>query len=288
MNPIMKFLKDGALTLLALSLCTSVCHSDETRHPKMNGKLIVDTLPPEDVCYTGKPYNKELGAYVFNARNYDATISRWTTPDPSGFPDGANNSVYVKNRSTCSTDAIGLFYSGGFYMSVFGGSIADRSAWSVGYATKAGPMTQDSMDHADGDNGGNWTLADWEIALVKGCTEYSTFYSDTVNALTLAFGGAPQGSSGWSTAASHYKFISNSDVKNAIEGCDLSTRGTVTTGSSGIPVYHATVTLDDYYTFDPYANETGLTNPLRIGYALESHDWIYPFETTGTWDDTFE
>lgn len=46
--------------------------------------------------YTGKPYNEELGAYIFNYRSYDAHLSRWTTADPSGFPDGANASKYVR------------------------------------------------------------------------------------------------------------------------------------------------------------------------------------------------
>ncbi len=34
----------------------------------MNGKLRVTTLSPEEIRYTGKPYSKALGAYVFNAR----------------------------------------------------------------------------------------------------------------------------------------------------------------------------------------------------------------------------
>ena len=49
---------------------------------------------PASYFYTGKPYDADLGAYVFNYRNYDPQIGRWTTPDPSGFPDGANNRIY--------------------------------------------------------------------------------------------------------------------------------------------------------------------------------------------------
>jgi RHS repeat-associated protein len=45
--------------------------------------------------YTGKPYNVELGAYVFKFRNYNPEMLRWTTVDPSGFPDGVNNYVYA-------------------------------------------------------------------------------------------------------------------------------------------------------------------------------------------------
>ena len=49
---------------------------------------------PASYFYTGKPYDNDLGSYTFNARNYNPEINRWTSADPSGFPDGANNSVY--------------------------------------------------------------------------------------------------------------------------------------------------------------------------------------------------
>ena len=81
------------LGLLAIGFTTA--HGSLTSQPAMNGKLKVATLAPDEIRYTGKPYNKELGAYVFNERNYDPTISRWTTADPSGFPDGANNQAYA-------------------------------------------------------------------------------------------------------------------------------------------------------------------------------------------------
>jgi RHS repeat-associated protein len=50
---------------------------------------------PATYFYTGKPYDADLGAYTFAARNYNPEINRWTTPDPSGFPDGANNQFYA-------------------------------------------------------------------------------------------------------------------------------------------------------------------------------------------------
>ena len=38
-----------------------------------------------------------LGAYTFNFRNYDPKLNRWTSVDPIGFPDGANNHSYLKD-----------------------------------------------------------------------------------------------------------------------------------------------------------------------------------------------
>ena len=72
-----------------------------------------DKLPglaaqPASYFYTGKPYDQDLGAYVFAYRYYDPSVSRWTTSDPSGFPNGANNSSYAFNSPTVAVDPDGL------------------------------------------------------------------------------------------------------------------------------------------------------------------------------------
>jgi RHS repeat-associated protein len=45
--------------------------------------------------YTGKISDADAGGYLFKYRNYNPEMSRWTTVDPSGFPDGANGSCYA-------------------------------------------------------------------------------------------------------------------------------------------------------------------------------------------------
>ncbi|MDX2080590.1 MAG: RHS repeat-associated core domain-containing protein, partial [Terrimicrobiaceae bacterium] len=45
--------------------------------------------------FTGKPLVEETGQYAFLFRHYDPELNRWTTSDPSGFPDGANNIAYM-------------------------------------------------------------------------------------------------------------------------------------------------------------------------------------------------
>ena len=47
--------------------------------------------------FSGKPYDEDLGAYVFHFRNYRAEEGRWLTADPSGFPDGVNSRLNVLN-----------------------------------------------------------------------------------------------------------------------------------------------------------------------------------------------
>jgi RHS repeat-associated protein len=74
---------------------TASTFATEAGPKKMNGKLEIVEANPADVFYTGKPYEGDLGGYVFKYRTYSPEINRWTTPDPSGFPDGANNRVYA-------------------------------------------------------------------------------------------------------------------------------------------------------------------------------------------------
>lgn len=45
--------------------------------------------------YTGKPYLALSGEYSFKYRSYNPELARWTSEDPSGFPDGANGNVYA-------------------------------------------------------------------------------------------------------------------------------------------------------------------------------------------------
>lgn len=63
---------------------------------------------PASYFYTGKPYDADLGAYVFAYRGYDPEMNRWTTADPSGFPDGSNPLKYVSNNPLSLFDDTGL------------------------------------------------------------------------------------------------------------------------------------------------------------------------------------
>jgi len=49
----------------------------------------------EPAFYTGRPYLASSGSYAFKYRAYNPEIARWTSEDPSGFPDGANGNFYA-------------------------------------------------------------------------------------------------------------------------------------------------------------------------------------------------
>jgi len=53
------------------------------------------TKQDDSAFFTGRPYLASSGSYAFKFRSYDPGSSRWTSEDPSGFPDGANSSIYA-------------------------------------------------------------------------------------------------------------------------------------------------------------------------------------------------
>jgi RHS repeat-associated protein len=57
--------------------------------------------------YTGKPYVADVDGYIYKYRTYNPEMSRWTSADPSGFPDGVNNSIFIMNPVS-HFDATGL------------------------------------------------------------------------------------------------------------------------------------------------------------------------------------
>jgi RHS repeat-associated protein len=57
----------------------------------------VSAIRDSQFFFTGKPYLEEPGTYAFRFRSYDPELSRWTSADPSGFPDGANQNKYFPN-----------------------------------------------------------------------------------------------------------------------------------------------------------------------------------------------
>ena len=62
----------------------------------------------ETTFYTGKPYLASTGSYAFKYRSYNPELARWTSEDPSGFPDGANSMAFVVNQPNIFIDNNGL------------------------------------------------------------------------------------------------------------------------------------------------------------------------------------
>ena len=97
----------------------------EWRAEKASEANSQDHTAEETTFYTGKPYLASSGGYAFKYRNYNPEVARWTTEDPSGFPDGANGSVYAPIPSS-ELDSLGLWRikltSSGDGLSIYGGA----------------------------------------------------------------------------------------------------------------------------------------------------------------------
>lgn len=61
----------------------------------------------QQAFYTGKPYIELTDSYTFKYRSYNPELARWTSEDPSGFPDGANGNIYAPTP-THEFDFMGL------------------------------------------------------------------------------------------------------------------------------------------------------------------------------------
>lgn len=88
-------MKTAKLLLFAAAICLTsgtLARAEE----KLPG------LGPQSASYfyTGKPYDQDIGGYIFAARTYDPQINRWTTADPAGFPDGANCFKYAPDPTS--------------------------------------------------------------------------------------------------------------------------------------------------------------------------------------------
>ena len=228
--------------------------SQATEAPKMNGKLIVDTLPPEDVCYTGKPYSKELGAYVFNARSYDVENSRWTTPDPSGFSDGANGYTYGNNPGASPSEALVNRY--------INATTSPIDDWAIN------SDTQNKIVANSGFSTVRTYVDNW---LPSGSDKHGGYDSsqDTIFGIVTA------------------DLSSDYDLGHSIGHFDVQVRGTIApTWDSSLKEWGYNGNLDVSFT-DAYDFATGGGWQTDVFARLQNHGYTPSFSVTGDWSVAF-
>jgi len=102
----------------------------------------------ETAFYTGKPYVDSSGGYAFKYRSYNPELARWTSEDPSGFPDGANGNVYAPTPNS-EFDYCGL-RSVTLLQGVTSGGVLNLSN-QIGSATVSNYVKFDSQSQAGAD-----------------------------------------------------------------------------------------------------------------------------------------
>jgi RHS repeat-associated protein len=241
----------------------------------------VTQVPDEQTLFfTGKPFDSASGTYLFKYRSYSPSIARWTSIDPSGFPDGANNYYYapVPNRQV---DRFGLFYDG----CVYDGYMSDLMLW-MQCKLFAGHLTTAALNHADGTTPGNWSLSNSDAALI----EDSDLYKGNVrqDAQQYLEDSSPADGN-LLIPSSHYHFdLSDIDANFAIGGVEFGFNGTVTSIFNNTEAfYDASVTFNKNWTFAGHSgdNESWYN---ALGYRLETYGWIYAFQLSGTFSDEWK
>ena len=156
-----------------------------TAHASANTGIPGVAEQPATYFYTGKPYDADLGNYTFNARNYNPEINRWTSADPSGFPDGANPHSYVSGRTTYFFDPTGLTGKSIFWLYGIAGHPSVNDSLDAGNLWDVHSENFSQMQDWDGGNPSPNYLSDGDsftfrsissLSEIPGASEYSKVY----------------------------------------------------------------------------------------------------------------
>lgn len=106
----------------------------------------------ESAFYTGRPYIASAESYAFKFRSYYPAAGRWTSEDPSGYPDGANGNVYAPTP-TAEFDFQGLETQAAhrdIIINIFGTDIAGEwngnYVWSFAEGSEMAKITPDTAN----------------------------------------------------------------------------------------------------------------------------------------------
>jgi RHS repeat-associated protein len=73
-----------------------------------NGQIISESAIGNNLTYTAREWDQELGLYYYRSRTYDAYTGRFLQRDPLGYVDGANLCSYSGSSPTSGGDPLGL------------------------------------------------------------------------------------------------------------------------------------------------------------------------------------
>jgi RHS repeat-associated protein len=245
------------------------------------------TIDSLTAFYTGKPYLAESGSYAFKYREYNPEMNRWTTVDPSGFPDGANNRVYVNNSVLTHIDNNGcqiadLNFSGDVLTAVVDWNIAET------YAQLADPLTYTAMTKAES-SGSSWINDSSLNTTVKNSSLFTGTVTSGVSGW-LHSNVSGNGNMGVNMTGLHndgsspgaYYFPAG-DLSTALHGVLFSITGSVSGyGTTSGWQYGATVSYSKEYTFENHYQDVNPSLVNWIGVTLQKANLIFPFPIAGS------
>ena len=114
-----------------------------------------DIVNSDSLFYTGKPLVGDV--YQFKYRQYSPELGRWLSFDPSGYPDGPNNVIYVNNYVLTALDIFGLdihhinnssaVNGAGHSAAIVGNGSTGYDYYSFGPDGKGAPVGAGSLTH---------------------------------------------------------------------------------------------------------------------------------------------
>lgn len=241
------------------------------------------------VFYTGKPYLEETGQYLFLFRHYDPKLARWTTADPSGFPDGAN-AYYRAGSPTKTFDALGLWYDEHYGPSEALVDFTIASAAVNSFGASAFTMSErlgdfslanDPEDHTgvgSFNNPYSRLAPSDEIAMLRTHSAFTGVFTNAYFAALTSGGSAPSVAF---TQLIEYPY--NTDAGFSYGRVLFSVEGefsyTALSGGGQRWTINALFMFDDRYDFNVESN-----NPAVAAFArLQYHDIAYNFINSGEW-----
>lgn len=119
-------LYDEVLSLRNLVSLEDKTHTQSYRYSSFGERIVynedgVEDEPLTTIGFQGKRHDSESGFIFYGRRYYYPKIKRWIHLDPSGFQDGSNRYLFVKNDPIRNRDHQGLYSWGEFFSDIFTG-----------------------------------------------------------------------------------------------------------------------------------------------------------------------
>lgn len=192
---------------------------------------------------TGKPFVQELGGFFFKHRSYSAEDARWTTADPSGFPDGSNCYSFVTGDPINGFDRLGLSTS---------------TSWTV----ESTPEPSDDIGGNPPTPGTDWW---WDGTETTNDLEWRhTSWKEVGNAKAGNCGKKHSGTFEWSL---------NTSSSVTVSGKVLEYNATVSAGSSGSTNYEIGPTPNVAYRARPVV-ERGKVYRIKQDWRMTGGVWL--------------
>ncbi|MFA7345745.1 MAG: RHS repeat-associated core domain-containing protein [Terrimicrobiaceae bacterium] len=251
--------------ILATAMLPLAAHAEQKSLPGMG-------VQPAEYFYTGKPYDSDTVSYTFKYRNYDPELNRWTTMDPSGFPDGANNQFYAP-IPTAGCDPFGL-YSEQDAVNDFATVGLAKDLFSLAGFGMSLRRANHSLSYGD-----NETAPSGEINALKSASAFTSIFNKAY--FTGLVGGVGQSSPYDNTSLVTYGGIS--DLHFSYGQLSFNVTGEFTWDQNNKWSTVASFTFEDLYNFD-------INSPIEAVAAfarLQENNYAGMYNTTGTFNITF-